>query len=419
MNNKIVCVVPSIRESMMAAFRKAWAPLFEKHGVTLITVWDGDDSTAVWQIGSKTTQIRWDFSDHKDLLFRKTDAIRNMGFIEAAKLDADYILTLDDDVHPPAGSDPIQEHLDVLQRRVPISWMNTAQEEYVSWKMVDGEPGYPDRHRATFDQGPIYLRGFPYGIRDESPVKVSHGVWVNVPDFDGRTQLELGKCQECGGTGGVDSGGTRPDGEPIDLPCPNKNCKNGYDGSRLPYSLPYFRGPVPKGCYFPFCGMNVMVRKEALPYLYFAPMGPDTNIGGTCKKCFGNGFVNVPSERHDGQAVLGKTMPCECEGKPIPTLNRFADIWCGNWLKKALDGAGWAMYTGASTVIHTRASDPFKNVEQERLGIEWNERMRREMESHPCIPTEDDPPEYREYMNSYADKRRRFHDLIKRLQGAS
>jgi len=357
----ICCVVPSIRPESMEFFRKAWAPLFCDHNVHLVTVWDGDMPELEIQDGSGSTILNADgqrtlkmvgmFNDPevKDLLCRRTDAVRNVGFMAAASSPNkyDFILTLDDDVHPPAGSDPIQEHLDVLQRRVPISWMNTANL---------GSGGHYQGSARDWCEGPEqmhYLRGFPYGIRDEAPVMVSHGVWVNVPDFDGKTQLEL--------------------------------TNNGANPERLPYSLPYFRGPVPKGCYFSFCGMNAMVRKEALPYLYFAPMGWDAGCDGLVGK---DGLVHGPA------------------------LNRFADIWCGILLKRHCDEMGWAIYTGASTVVHTRASDPFKNVDQERLGVEWNEWAWQSQ----CKDVSGDKA-FVGYWRSYLDKANRFRKLILGLQG--
>lgn len=357
----IVCVTPSIRPEQMESFRKAWAHLFKKHEVTLITVWDGDDPQVEYRNPDGKavdwTDVRYSDTEYRDLLCRKTDAIRNLGFVEAARvINPDRILTLDDDVVPPAGSDPIQEHLDVLTRHVPISWMNTA--------LLD----FPQRagDQKWLELTP-YLRGFPYDIRYEAPVKVSHGVWVNVPDFDGRTQLELGKCS-CNKGIVPKHGGTVSD-----VPC-QKCGGTGYDGCKLPYSLPYFRGPVPKGCYFPFCGMNVMVHKDALPYLYFAPMGPDSGVEG---------------------------------------LNRFADIWCGLTLKRQMDALGWAIYTGASTILHTRASDPFKNVEQEKLGIEWNEKM-WQIKGSTYGYAVDEP--LLTYIRSWYDKANRFRELIKGLQ---
>ena len=40
--NKLVVVTPTNRPESHAQFVKAWTPLFEKHKVTLITVWDGE-----------------------------------------------------------------------------------------------------------------------------------------------------------------------------------------------------------------------------------------------------------------------------------------------------------------------------------------------------------------------------------------
>lgn len=391
----ICCVVPTIRESQMESFRKAWAPLFEKHGVTLITVWDGDEPKITVNdrsSGDKQVNdpVKWMLNpEHNGLICRRTDAVRNMGFIFVAETcwnEADYIFTADDDVHPPAGSDPIQEHLDVLQRRVPISWMNTAQEFPNT-----GTPGFS--LDGAVNNKYAYLRGFPYGIRDEAQVMVSHGVWVNVPDFDGKTQLELGKCQRCDGTGGCKvAGGVAMDCDEVE--CVKCN-GTGYDRSKLPYSLPYFRGPVPKGCYFPFCGMNVMIRKEALPYLYFAPMGMDSGY--------------KPKWIDDATDPAGAM--AEVMGDGDAGLNRFADIWCGILLKRHCDAVGWAIYTGASTVIHTRASDPHKNVEQEKLGMEWNEWAWQSQ--HKDVSGD---KAFVEYWRSYLDKANRFRQLIQGLQ---
>jgi reversibly glycosylated polypeptide/UDP-arabinopyranose mutase len=200
----------------------------------------------------------------------------------------------------------------------------------------------------TAHQDSEYLRGVPYNIREEAPVMLSHGVWIGTPDFDGETQLRLEK------EGGI------------------------------PKALPYYVGPIPKGVLAPICGMNVMIRKEALPYFYFAPMGPDSGVEG---------------------------------------LNRFADIWMGIFLKREFDKLGWACYTGGSVIHHTRASDARKNREQEKLGREWNEII-----GLPSSVKEDDfvkaynSVDYkshglmREYLISYESKRARYADLIRSIQ---
>jgi len=308
----IAIVVPTVRPEQMAAFRDAWAPLIERHNAVLITVWDGDAPrmTMTHRVATKGEDLPVgsnlfpdDFYRHVgSLVCRHTRAVCNLGFLLAARMkNVEYILTLDDDVAPLPGTDPIQDHLDALNMRVSTSWMNTAMPGYTQRIQVGPGPlatrqSVPHHNHDEL----LYLRGVPYTVREESPVMVSHGVWVGVPDFDGQTQLALSAK------------------------------------GPLPYELPYYRGPVPAGVYLPFCGMSVMVRREVLPYFYFAPMGPDS------------GF---------------------------PELSRFDDIWMGCLLKDVCDDMRWAMYTGASTILHTRASDPHKNVAAERLGIEWNEHV--------------------------------------------
>lgn len=156
---KIAVIVPTM-ESRVAIFSKFmdyWQPLFDKHKVELVIVRDGDRPT----VNDKTVQEV--MGCFKDVIFNKSDVVRNLGFAYAKKyLDPDIYITLDDDVLPLDGRDAIQEHLDALNMKISIHWMNTAD--------------YP-------------MRGLPYNTRDEAQVMVSHGVWRNVPDLDAPNQL--------------------------------------------------------------------------------------------------------------------------------------------------------------------------------------------------------------------------------------
>lgn len=351
---KIVVVIPTCRAEQYKLFIAAWEQLFKKHKVTLVTVYDGEiPYIHVYDYGINGVPMNLPYqetlySTHKNLIYRYTDACRNLGFIASAHLNPDYVLTLDDDVAPIKAppntplqdTDPIQAHLLALQKFVPLGWMNTAHKE---------SP---------------YLRGVPYGIRDESPVMLSHGVWEGTPDFDGETQLRL-------------------EGNP----------RHQDTAPGVPYTLPYYVGPIPRGVLFPLCGMNVMVRREALPYLYFAPMGVDTKIEATCPEC-----------GHDENYCSA----CNNRGV-IPLLNRFADIWMGNYLKRQFDDKGWACYTGGSTILHTRASDAKKNFEQEKLGREWNEFFMGGDCSAPMCEQQT------AYMLTYAQKREEFRLLIESI----
>jgi hypothetical protein len=300
----IACVVPTIRPAQHAAFVEAWAPLFQRHNVELITVWDGD-VPAIRIEGAEITAEHI-LGPDADLIYHRSDVCRNLGFAYIAAADhlrdVEYILTLDDDCFP--HGDTIGDHLAALGRRYPISWMSSS----------------PD----------AYTRGFPYGVRDESEAMVSHGVWYGNADWDAQTQLANGNA---------------------------------------PLST-FYRGPVPKGVLFPFCGMNVMIRRKVLRYFYFAPMGPRASLDGK-------------------------------------VWDRFGDIWLGVVLKRQMDRYGWAMVSGYAAVEHTRGSNVQVNLRKEATGREWNERFWREGDTmlHP-------------YFAMYLKQRYRYATRIEELMEA-
>lgn len=101
---------------------------------------------------------------------------------------------------------------------------------------------------------------------------------------------------------------------------------------------------VPHGMYFPMCGMNLMWRREITPLMYHLLMG----------KRIGEGIRS-----YDDLIDIG--------------IDRFGDIWCGVIAKRILDAVGLSVSTGEPYVRHERASDPFKNLVKEAVGIGINE----------------------------------------------
>ena len=196
---KVVVVVPTIRPESMREFEKAWWPLFNKHLITLITVYDGETPTVETQLNAKDI-----LGKYAGAITNFNGGVRNLGFAYVAKYlpEVETIITLDDDTRP--IGDTIKDHLAVLSRRVPISWMSTASE---------------------------YMRGFPYKVRDEAEVVLSHGVWEGVADWDAPTQLVKGAHRE------------------VQFP----------------------KMPIPKGIYYPHCIMNTAFKRKMLPYMYQAP----------------------------------------------------------------------------------------------------------------------------------------------------
>lgn len=38
-------------------------------------------------------------------------------------------------------------------------------------------------------EGTDFVRGYPFSLREGAPTAVSHGLWLNIPDYDAPTQL--------------------------------------------------------------------------------------------------------------------------------------------------------------------------------------------------------------------------------------
>ncbi len=93
---------------------------------------------------------------------------------------------------------------------------------------------------------------------------------------------------------------------------------------------------VPFGKFYSMCSMNLSFKIKAVPMLYFLLMSEDRQ---------GNKWE----------------------------YDRFDDIWAGIFSKKIADHLGFAISSGAPSVIHTRASNVDTNIQKEKKGIEVNE----------------------------------------------
>jgi len=200
----IAIVVPTIRPKSYEGFIDTWMGWFDVHNVKVVTVWDGVHP----MVCGKT--IKEVMGKYSDLIYNFNDGVRNLGFAYVQRFlpEVDTIITMDDDVEP--SGDTLNDHLDALERFVPTSWLSTTSE---------------------------YTRGFPYGVRTEAEVVLSHGVWEGVKDWDAPTQLVRGN----------------PD-------------------------VTFYKGVVPKGVLFPVCSMNLAFKRKMIPYMYQAPMGPKIGL---------------------------------------------------------------------------------------------------------------------------------------------
>lgn len=95
---------------------------------------------------------------------------------------------------------------------------------------------------------------------------------------------------------------------------------------------------VPVGTYFAFSGMNYAFKPSVTNLVYHAPYG----------------------ERIDGTKY---------------PYSRFDDIWMGVIFKKIADRFGLYIRSGYPQVKHDRASDPFRNLQQEAFAMPSNEQF--------------------------------------------
>lgn len=214
-NESVFIVIPTIRD---LEFLKDWKDQFRD--ATIVICEDRPKkSVKIPEVGKKVYHYSWreidkDLGNDGWIIPRKVSGIRNYGFIQAYRLGADVIITLDDDCFPIPGHNLIEGHLRNLSLRVPKNWTNT----------------YPDvRH--------MYTRGMPYLNRSEAPVMLSHGLWTNVLDHDGPTHLQHLKFKA--------------------------------------EFAEHFLQIIPQGAYFPMCSMNLAFRREITPIMYFPLMGED------------------------------------------------------------------------------------------------------------------------------------------------
>lgn len=272
---RAVVVVPTIREQCITDFLDAWKD--ELSGVPICLIEDNPERT--FRLSGANLH-HWCWQDIEErlgasswIIPRRTDCVRSFGYWLAAQDAPDMIVTLDDDCYP----DP--ESPGFLERH---------------WNHLTGAAGDSETAWVSSVDG-VVPRGVPYFATSRSaPVLINHGLWKGVPDFDAATQL----VQE-----------------------------------RQPAPLTLRQQTIPRGRYFPMCGMNLAWKPEATPALYFLLMGRDY------------------------------------------AYDRFGDIWAGVLVKKIADHLGYAVTSGDPTIIHQRASNPFANLRKEAPGLEINERF--------------------------------------------
>ena len=290
-NKNIALVVPTIREDSIKKFIQVWGNVGLFNYVDLIVM--EDNPTKTFKFGcpvewsdqeSILIHLCWqdidaDLGPNSWIIPRRSDTVRSYAYYYAWKCGYRYIMTLDDDCYPD-DSFPTMEHF--------VTGHLLALEGRTRWfnTLNDVKP-----------------RGIPFeNLGSRHDVILNHGLWTNVLDYDAPTQLAN----------------------------PGKE-DHSYDNVL-----------IPRGSFFPMCGMNVCFDSRYAVWMYHLLMG------------------------HEKQDSLGLIK--------LP-FDRFGDIWCGLFAKKLSDLYDLSISTGTPYIRHERASNPFTNLKKEANGLEVNEKL--------------------------------------------
>jgi hypothetical protein len=209
-----VLVVPSNRPDLLRPFTKTWREHEPWDAIVIVEDGPSRSDGVDADVHVCWNDIEAKLGVNESVICRRYGAVRVFGFLLAYEMGADVIYTLDDDCLP--------VHPFIEGHRYNI--MHTP-------KWVSSVPGG------------MRSRGLPYyDLGELLDVKISHGLWNNVPDLDAVQTLAQSECVQG-------------------------------------YLAPPGRQVIPAGTYFPFCSMNVAFTREATPLMYFPRMGAGTPYG--------------------------------------------------------------------------------------------------------------------------------------------
>lgn len=203
-------------------FLEQWRDFFQPYH--LIVIQDGDPSRKVeipegfdYELYNRN-DIERILGDKAWCISFKDSACRCFGYMVSKKK---YVYTIDDDCF--VANTPSGERINALEQHI---------KNLLS-------PSTPDFFNTLYDpyaEGCDFVRGYPFGMREGKPTAVSHGLWLNIPDYDAPTQL------------------VKP---------AERNTR--YVNAVL---------TIPKGSLFPMCGMNLAFDRDVIgPAMYFGLMG--------------------------------------------------------------------------------------------------------------------------------------------------
>ncbi|CAE6233207.1 unnamed protein product [Arabidopsis arenosa] len=212
-------VIPTIRS---LDFLEQWRPFLQHYH--LIIVQDGDPSIKIKVPGGYDYEL-YNRNDINRILGPRANCIsykdggcRCFGFMVSKKK---YIYTIDDDCF--VAKDPSGKEINVIA-------------QHIKNLETPSTPHYFNTLYDPFRDGTDFVRGYPFSLREGVQTAISHGLWLNIPDYDAPTQLVK----------------------------PRERNTRYVDAVMT----------IPKGVLYPMCGMNLAFNRELVgPAMYFGLMG--------------------------------------------------------------------------------------------------------------------------------------------------
>ncbi|KAK4362615.1 hypothetical protein RND71_017856 [Anisodus tanguticus] len=210
LKGEVDIVIPTIRSLDFLENRR---PFFEPYH--LIIIQDGDP-TKVIKVPEGFDYDHYNRNDINRIFGPKANCI---SFKDGACRCFGFLVAKD-----PSGRDmdTVAQHLENLTKPSTPYFFNTLYDPY--------------------REGADFVPGYPFSFREGVPTAVSHGLWLNIPDYDAPTQVVT----------------------------PLERNKRYVDSVMT----------IPKGTLYPMCAMNLAFNRELVgPAMYFVIMGDGQPIG--------------------------------------------------------------------------------------------------------------------------------------------
>eukprot|EP00891_Asterochloris_glomerata_P003043 jgi/Astpho2/3043/e_gw1.00051.91.1_t len=224
--SQLSVVIPTIRS---LGFLGQWKEFLQPY--KLIIIQDGDPTKPPPSVPAGFTYDVYNRNDIERILGKnawaisfKDSACRCFGYMVAKTR---YVFTIDDDCF--VAEDPKGQKVNALK-------------QHIQNLLTPSTPFFFNTLYDPFAEGADFVRGYPFSMREGAPTAISHGLWLNIPDYDAPTQM------------------VKP-----------KERNTRYVDAVL---------TIPRGTLFPMCGMNLAFDRQLIgPAMYFGLMGDGQPIG--------------------------------------------------------------------------------------------------------------------------------------------